>query len=194
MSSTPASYHVGNSPDAVSVQNVLLDPTSTLIMELAATSPGSGYDQLDISGLATLNGTLDVELLDGYTPSIGESFDIFSGPTTGSFAQINTARLAQRLSWNTSNLYTNGTISVVPEPSTLALLAAAAIGLAGLRLAATPSENCEASLRPARRPSHPVLPFAVVGERGTKGSLISAWAGDTLLTVHLGHRAAACCF
>ena len=59
-----ASYRPGNSPDAVSVQNVLLDPTSTLIMELAGDTPGSGYDQLDISGLATLNGTLDVDSLE----------------------------------------------------------------------------------------------------------------------------------
>ena len=44
------SYRPSNSPNAVNVQNVLLDSTSTLIMELAGTTPGSGYDQLDISG------------------------------------------------------------------------------------------------------------------------------------------------
>ena len=65
-----ASYSPGNSPDAVSVQNVLLEPTSTLIMELAGTTPGSGYDQLDISGLATLNGTLERESL-GWLFTIG---------------------------------------------------------------------------------------------------------------------------
>ena len=44
-----ASYLPSNSPNAVSVQNVLLDSTSTLIMEIAGDVPGSGYDQLDIS-------------------------------------------------------------------------------------------------------------------------------------------------
>ena len=39
-----ASYKVGNSPDAVSVQNVLLDSTSTLILEMDGVVPGSGYD------------------------------------------------------------------------------------------------------------------------------------------------------
>ena len=126
-----ASYHVGNSPDAVSVQNVLLDPTSTLIMELDGTTPGSGYDQLDISGLATLNGALDVELLNGFTPSAGQSFDLFNGSTTGRFAQISLPTLSNGLSWNTSNIYSTGEISVVPEPSTLVLLAAGAIGLIG---------------------------------------------------------------
>jgi autotransporter-associated beta strand protein len=130
-----ASYRPSNSPDEVSVQNLLLDPTSTLIMELDGTTPGSGYDQLDISALAMLNGVLDVDLLNGFSPSAGESFQILDGPTTGSFAQINTPALNNGLSWNTGDLYTNGTISVVPEPSTLSLLAAAAaIGLAGYRL------------------------------------------------------------
>ncbi len=129
-----ASYRPSNSPNAVSVQNVLFDSTSTLIMELAGTLPGSGYDQLDISGLATLNGTLDLTYLDGFSPSADESFEIFNGPTTGKFAQINLPSLSNGLSWDTSNLYTSGAISVAPEPSSLALLAAGAIGLVGYGL------------------------------------------------------------
>ncbi len=125
------SYQVGNSPNVVSAQNVLFDTTSSLIMELAGTTPGSGYDQLDISGQATLNGALDVELLDGFMPSAGQSFDILSGPTTGVFSQISLPALNNGLHWNTSNLYASGTISVVPEPSTLALLGAGVLGLLG---------------------------------------------------------------
>jgi autotransporter-associated beta strand protein len=124
-----ASYLPSNSPNAVSVQNVLLDSTSTLIMELAGDAPGSGYDQLDISGLATLNGTLDVALLNGFTPSVGDNFDIFDGSTTGSFTQIDLPALTGGLSWNTADLYSNGSISVVPEPSTIVLLAAGVVAL-----------------------------------------------------------------
>ncbi len=126
-----ASYRPSNSPNAVSVQNVLLDTTSTLIMGLAGTTPGSGYDQLDISGQATLNGALDIDFLDGFMPSAGQSFDIFSGKTTGTFSQISLPALANGLQWNTSNLYATGTISVVPEPSALGLLGAGGIGLLG---------------------------------------------------------------
>ena len=124
-----AGYSPGNCPAAVSAQNVLFDTTSTLILELAGDMPGSGYDQLDISGQATLNGTLDIELLGGFTPSAGESFQVFDGVTAGSFAQINMPVLGNGLSWNTNALYSTGQVSVVPEPGTLALLAAGGIGL-----------------------------------------------------------------
>ena len=127
-----ASYRVGNSPDAVSVQNILLDSTSTLIMEFAGDVPGSGYDQLDISGMATFNGTLDVDLLNGFSPSAGDIYHLFNGQTTGSFSQVVLPSLGNGLSWNTSDLDTNGTITVTPEPSTFSLLAAAiVIGFVG---------------------------------------------------------------
>ena len=95
-------------------------------MEFAGQLPGSGYDQLQISGTAALGGTLEIDLLNGFTPSQGESFEIFSGPTTGNFSRISLPPLANGLGWNTSNLDTTGTISVVPEPSALALLATGA--------------------------------------------------------------------
>ena len=126
-----ASYQPSNSPDAVLGQNVLLDRTSTLIMELDGAMPGSGYDQLDISGLATLNGTLDVELLNGYMPSIGDRYVILNGKMTGSFVSLDLASLPPGMSWDTSALYSQGTITVTPEPSTFALLAAFAVGLVG---------------------------------------------------------------
>ena len=125
------SYQAGNSPNVVSAQNLLFDTTSSLIMELAGTTPGSGYDQLDISGQATLNGDLDIELMNSFTPSAGEIFDILNGRTTGVFSQLTLPALSNGLQWNTNNLYANGTISVVPEPSSLALLGVGASGLLG---------------------------------------------------------------
>ncbi len=125
------SYSPGNGLAAVPVQNVLFDPTSTLVMDFAGQLPGSGYDQLEISGTAELGGTLEIDLLNGFAPSRGESFEIFSGPTAGSFSQISLPFLGVGESWNTSNLYTTGTISVVPEPSVLALLAAGLMALMG---------------------------------------------------------------
>ena len=115
------SYSPGNSPAAVSVQNVQFDSTSALIMELGGLLPGTGYDQLDVSGQATLNGRLDVDLLNGFTPSAGQSFDLFSGSTTGGFSQINLPALRSGLSWDTSKFYTTGVLSVSPSRSPTAV-------------------------------------------------------------------------
>ena len=122
------SYHVGNSPDAVPVQNVLLDPTSTLIMEFAGDVPGSGYDQLEISGLATLNGTLDLSMFNGYSLDPSHSYEIINGPTTGQFAEVTGLPSGWQVSYSADGVTV---VSSVPEPSTFALLAAGAIALAG---------------------------------------------------------------
>ncbi|GAF69308.1 unnamed protein product, partial [marine sediment metagenome] len=66
----------------------------TLEIELGGTTPGSGYDQLNHilgAGIADLGGTLDVVLLGGFDPSVGDSFDIITavGSIIDEFDTIN---------------------------------------------------------------------------------------------------------
>src|SRR5439155_27208286 len=49
-----------------------------LIAELGGTSAGSGYDQINLAGAAELAGALDVELINSFTPSVGNSFLLLS--------------------------------------------------------------------------------------------------------------------
>ena len=66
-------------------------------------------------------------------------------------------------------------LNVVPEPSSLVLLATGTLGLLGCGLRRRAARDCQArGLRRARGPSHPLLPIAFVpcGERRTTGSLI----------------------
>ncbi len=50
-------------------------------------SAGSGFSQLNVTGKLTLGGALDVTLLGGFTPALGNSFAIINyGSVTGSFA------------------------------------------------------------------------------------------------------------
>lgn len=78
----------GNSPANVSFGgNVTIGPTAGLNIELAGTTKGTQYDSLTILGTAELGGTLDVKLLGGFVPAVGQSFDIVTaeGGIDGAF-------------------------------------------------------------------------------------------------------------
>jgi len=64
--------------------------TGVLNIELGGLAPGVQYDQLAVTGRATLGGALNVTLLDGFRPSKGKAFQVlpFAGHT-GTFATVN---------------------------------------------------------------------------------------------------------
>ena len=106
-------FSPGLSPTILTVGNVALSATSTLIMELGGTSPGSGYDQIQSSGTLAFDGTLQMSLINGFTPIAGQSFNLFDWmSTSGTFDTLQLPTLAG-LTWNTSQLYTTGVLSVV---------------------------------------------------------------------------------
>src|SRR5262249_13029891 len=99
-------------------------PGMTLIMEIGGLSRGTQYDAIDATGTLGLGGTLDVDLINGFSPVLGNSFDILDwGTLSGTFGALSLPGLAPGLVWDTSQLYTAGvlTIGAVPEPSTLLL-------------------------------------------------------------------------
>ena len=108
-------YSPGLSPTIASAGNVAFASTNTLIMELGGTTPGSGHDQIESSGLLTLGGTLQVSLINGFSPVVGNSFDLLNWASVAStFTALDLPPLAGGLVWNTSALYTNGVLSVAP--------------------------------------------------------------------------------
>jgi len=115
----------GLSPSQQVVGSVVYGDTATLLMELGC----SGHDQLLAGGLLTFGGTLHVVLADGFVPHNGDTFDLFDGRMAGAFGEVILPDLAGGLSWDTSGLYDDGSIGVVPEPATLALLAVGGLGV-----------------------------------------------------------------
>jgi hypothetical protein len=72
----------------------------TLDIELGGTSPGTSYDQLAITNAATLGGTLNISLIDGFTPAPGDIFNLITFAShTGSFAAVNLPELGPDLTW-----------------------------------------------------------------------------------------------
>jgi hypothetical protein len=59
----------------------------------------------------TLGGTLTV-VASGDPLAVGDSFDLFDGASSGSFATLNMPALAQGLAWDTSRIGIDGTIRV----------------------------------------------------------------------------------
>lgn len=75
----------GNSPGELTVDGDLtLTDTSITVIEIAGTTPGiaTGYDVINVTGILTLGGTLQIELLDGFIPDVADVFNFFNAPTT----------------------------------------------------------------------------------------------------------------
>jgi T5SS/PEP-CTERM-associated repeat protein len=70
--------------------NVHFGPLANLKIELGGLEAGSQFDQLIIAGNAILDGTLDISLIDDFTLSLGDSFEIIdiTGTRSGTFAGL----------------------------------------------------------------------------------------------------------
>jgi hypothetical protein len=81
----------GFSPGKISISgNYVQGSTGVLNLEIGGKTPATEYDQLVVTGAATLAGTLNLTLIDGYRPKVGDVFQIISfGSFTGAFSTIN---------------------------------------------------------------------------------------------------------
>jgi hypothetical protein len=105
-------------PAISKVGTIIFTPSSTLIMEIGGTLPGGEHDQIEASGVIAANGTLQVTLINSFTPIGGQSFDLFEfapGNMVGTFSAVNVPTLTG-LAWDTTNLYTSGSVSVTATP------------------------------------------------------------------------------
>ncbi len=124
-SGTPAvgTPSVGNTIYGDYTQNA-----GTLALDVGDT----GADKLTITGGVTLNGTVALTLLSGYTPTIGDSFDLLDWTTTYvGMPTWSLPTLDAGLGWDVSQFSTSGLVSItaVPEPGTLALCICGVIAL-----------------------------------------------------------------
>ena len=104
--------------------NFTFDSTAIANFEIGGTGAGF-FDELLATGLLTYNGTLN--LTTSYAAANGDTVKLFHGSSySGVFSSITGTDLGGGLSWDTSQLAVDGTITVVPEPATSLLLAGAA--------------------------------------------------------------------
>jgi hypothetical protein len=93
-----------------------------LSIDLGGTTVGTQYDRLTVSGAVNLDGTLLVQLINGYTPAAGDTFQILSfGSKTGDFAAVNLPDVGSDQSLTTTytatslTLVTHGSMALHPS-------------------------------------------------------------------------------
>ena len=115
----------GPYPRITSIQgNYEQQSTGVLEIKLGGTNPGTHYDMLGVTGALTLNGTLDVVLINGFNPQVGNQFiilDFNPAQFTGGFSTINLPALPEGLGWDTTRLYTYGMGEIRVQSTTLTL-------------------------------------------------------------------------
>jgi len=94
---------IGTSPGEMQLSGSYVQNGGVLEIELAeADLAGAEYDLLSITGGASLAGGLDVSLLDGFTPELGDRFVFLSatGGVTGNFTAATLPTISSDLDWN----------------------------------------------------------------------------------------------
>ncbi|MEI8045660.1 MAG: fibronectin type III domain-containing protein, partial [Verrucomicrobiota bacterium] len=110
-------FSPGASPASVTFAGSLVCGGNLVtIMELGGTTRGTQYDSIQVADNITLAGTLSVKLINGFLPAAGNSFDLFDwGSHTGTFSTLDLPALTSGLSWDTSDLYTTGSLDVLAD-------------------------------------------------------------------------------
>jgi len=122
----------GFSPAASVVDgNYTQAPGATLGMDIWGDEPGVEYDTLEITGLVSLAGKLEIDL-GNYRPGLNAQFDLFDwtpASVSGTFSEgidFSQAGYAGSLDYGSGTL----TVTGIPEPSAAILLAGGALALA----------------------------------------------------------------
>jgi hypothetical protein len=98
-----AIVHPGASPGILTIMDgyptpYTQSPTGTLVIDIGGLTVGTQYSRLVVSGAAVLNGTLEVNMINGFLPSLGDAFSIMTfNSSSGSFSAVTGNHLANGL-------------------------------------------------------------------------------------------------
>ncbi len=86
---------LGSNPGTLAVSgNYTQTSTGVLTIQVGGATAGSLFDQVNISGTATLGGTLTATLINGYAPGNDEHYDVLNfASSTGSFATFDSPQI-----------------------------------------------------------------------------------------------------
>ncbi|MCX5633422.1 MAG: PEP-CTERM sorting domain-containing protein [Phycisphaerae bacterium] len=112
----------GHSAGMITINgNYTQDPDGMLLMEIAGLGSGQ-FDVLNVTGIAYLDGLLEISLLNGFSPTLGDTFDILNfGSYSGQFAMVQGLDLGCGKYFELDYSANGLRLTSVPEPSSLYL-------------------------------------------------------------------------
>lgn len=97
--------------------NFTQQASSSVLLEIGGASPEL-YDKLAVGGAMTGAGTINVQLVNGFAPSAGNSFDVLDFTTKAAGITLGALpALSAGLSWDTSAFNTTGVLSIAGGPT-----------------------------------------------------------------------------
>lgn len=111
----------GTSPGTITVTgSYTQDTTGILAMEIGGTTADTEYDQLLVSGTATLDGGLQVSTIDDFIPTLGDSFTLMTFAShIGTFTTETLPALGPGLEWAVNYGETALTLTVIESGGTI---------------------------------------------------------------------------
>ena len=95
------------------VGNYTQTSAGTLRVDIKGTTAGVSYDQLSVSGTATLNGTLDIMTASGFTPTTTDQFIVVKATTrTGTFTTLLNYKISLHLQYYAQYTSTSAILKV----------------------------------------------------------------------------------
>ena len=127
---------VGNSPDGNATDFIIGDsvaeagkvsisddytqlPTCSLDVQIGGTTVGAEYSQLNVTGAATVDGSLNVALINNFTPQIGQTFTILNASSglAGTFSTVSGLSINQDEHFEVSYTSMSVVLTVQPGPA-----------------------------------------------------------------------------
>lgn len=126
----------GASAGIFTVDSLTVEAGGIALFELGGRTPGNGtgfHDQAIVNGALSLDGILQVALIDGFTPVLGDRFVLFQyGSLDSLHDRFTELRLPGTNGWSVdygTGLNSQVVLTAVPEPGAMALLALGGLGL-----------------------------------------------------------------
>ena len=112
---------VGSSAGQLALTDVVLSSAGTLSLEIGGPD-WQQYDRVTLNGTTALAGNLEVSLIDGFLPQVGDTYGLFSlAPRLNLQGGFNSLVLPdlEAISWDTSSLLTSGSLLAIADPCAL---------------------------------------------------------------------------